>query len=73
MADNSANRQSQERIAALREETERLRMSAEEARSQREMAHAGALASMKASTVPNNPNGGGMQPAQPRSFGGTEF
>ena len=56
MADRAADRQSQEHIAAMKEETERMRLAAEEARAQTEIARE---------------QSGGMQPAQPRSFGGS--
>ena len=60
MANSQADRESQERIAAMKEETERLKLSVEEERAQREMANTNA----------NNALSAGMQPPQPRSFGG---
>ncbi len=67
MTDNAANRGSQERIAWLKEETERMRLASEENRAQQQMANANAQASMKADANQ------GMQPAEPRSFGGADF
>ena len=64
MQDRELDRQSDERIAAVKEETERMKLAAEEARAQR--AEAQASATMGAPV-------GGMQPAQPRSFGGSEL
>lgn len=58
MMDNQADRASQERIAAMKEETERLKLASTEQRAERQM---------------QNQQAGGMQPAQPRSFGGSEL
>ena len=63
MQDNAANRASQERVAVMKEETERLRLQAEEHRAQREMERADRDKAME----------GGMQPAQPRTFGGNSL
>jgi hypothetical protein len=60
MQDNELDRQSNERIAAMREETEQVKLAAEEQRAQRQQANTAGMS-------------GGMQPAQPRSFGGTQF
>ncbi len=65
MADNQANRQSQERIAAIKEETERLKLASEEGRAQREADRADRQDLANANA--------GLQPAQPRSFGGNEL
>jgi hypothetical protein len=59
-ADNQLDRASKERIAAMKEETEHLKLVAEEQRSQRQESNAANV-------------GGGMQPAQPRTFGGSQF
>lgn len=60
MQDNELDRQSNERIAAMKEETEHLKLATAEQRAQRQEANATGM-------------GGGMQPAQPRSFGGSEL
>ncbi len=64
IADNAADRQSNEQIAAMKEQTERMKLASEEQRAQRAAAQADAQANAMAT---------GMQPAQPRSFGGNQL
>lgn len=61
MQDNQLDRESNERIAAMKEETEHLKLVTQEQRAQR------------AEQAQSNIASGGMQPVQPRSFGGSEL
>jgi hypothetical protein len=62
MQDSAQTRASQERVALIKEETERMRLASEEARAHREADRADREEANK-----------GMQPAQPRTFGGNSL
>jgi hypothetical protein len=68
MQDSAADRQSNERIAYLKEQTERVRLQAETQRAQREADRADRDDARQ--TAQHNADMMGMQPPQPRTFGG---
>ncbi len=73
VVENAAQRASDERIAAMREQTERIRMDAETARASATLGHDRDKTVLDHLGKAADREQSGMTPAQPRGFGGGEF
>lgn len=73
VVENAAQRESDERIAGMREETERVRLAAETARASATLGHERDKTVLDHLGKAADREQNGMTPAQPRGFGGGEF